>query len=278
MLASDVATAELHLAPSWRTVAREQVLAIGLLLRVAGGLFGGVLALLVLITVRIAINARNAAALTQTPATISFAYSPRVCAVFVLVAVLFPLAVWQDEDPSRRTYHLAMPVSQSTHALIKVFAGWVWLMLATTLFLLCVALIHVVTQRITGTQQPYQPHFVWWEWLVPFTAATIGYALSSAAAVATRRPIVWLLAVVVLYFAVGATFDLMGMRTALWRLDRTLHGFFGVMAALGGEITWGPNEALFRPSLSRWLGAAAAWAVGTLVLLVVVSRVRPDAK
>ena len=275
MRAIDLAAAELHDVPPWRVVMHEQILATGLLLRVAGALFSGALVLLVGISARIAVNAREVAALRHTTPTLRFTYSPGLAVVFLLIALLFPLIVWQDEDPTRRTYHLAMPVSRRTHALTKVFSGWVWLMLASVMLLIAIEVVHQVTQNVTGVPQPYATEFVWWEWLIPFTAATIGYLLSSSAVVVARRPLVWILGVAALYYVAGIAFYFLGMQTALYRLDRMLHGFLGVMAALAGEITWGKAEL---PNAARWLGSTVVWGAIAITLLVAMSQRRSGAR
>ena len=134
------------------------------------------------------------------PSGVNFSYGPGITFALLWIALVTPLVMWRDEDPSQRAYHWSMPVSPVVHALARTFAGWCWLMIATALLLIGHVAIVAFTERITGVAQPYSKIASWWEWLIPFTSLTVAYLFASAAAVGARRPIVWLFGPMIIYF------------------------------------------------------------------------------
>ena len=256
--------------PGWWEVVIEQIITIGYMLRWAALMALGTCVLLICVATKLSFNVRDKIA-AGSRESIDLSFTPQISMVLAVVAILVPLMVWQDEDISRRTYHRAMPVSQSRHALSKVFAGWCLLLLVTTLFVVTAWLSHFVSESIVGQPQPYHTGFVWWEWLVPYTSVSVAYLLSSAAAVGTRRPIAWFAAIPGLYFVVGGLADALGYDRIVYTLTTFSREGYGVSAAFGGDITRYSDG--FRrysstyPSVERWLGAALLWsAVGSLLL------------
>src|SRR5258705_3109377 len=181
-------------APAWTTIAVEQVRLVGLRFRVAGA---SLLALSLLVGAAfvwflskmgsgviasrniwlanhaLSAQARAKLALPLDPMHVSF--SPATSTVIVALALLLPLALWQDEPPAQRGYHLVMPVPASTHTLIRVLAGWVWMMLITVLYLAGFVAVPAIVRWVPGAL-PVNVHYMsWWEWLVPFTTVTVAY-------------------------------------------------------------------------------------------------------
>lgn len=268
----------LHTPPRWRTVAVEQISTVRALLRRAGLLLLAMYGTGIAVCINGAINARDVG--VENPlnaAHVNFTYSPAASVLITLVAFFLPFDVWRDEDPSRRSYHWMMPVARHTHALTRVFAGWVWLMVATILYLLVSVAIVLITQRITGEPQSYGPTFAAWEWLVPFTVGTIAYLFVSAAAVGSRQPIAWIVGVVVLYAVLNYLLVMGGYPEAAKKVASVYSGEYGAAAALLGRID--AVDAVHRQmysSLTRWLGSTAIWGAMGTALLAWVSYRRPE--
>ena len=265
----------LHAAPRWRTVAGEQINTVRVLLRRAGLLILAIYGATIAVSITVAITARNEVRAGNL-AHANIAYTPVSSALIVLIAFLLPFGVWQDEDPSRRSYHWMMPVARHTHALTRVFAGWVWLMAATILYLLVLIVTVIIAERITGEPQSYGPTFAAWEWLVPFTVGTIAYMFVSAAAVGSRQPIAWIVGVVVLYAVLNFLLFMGGYPDAANKVASVYSGEYGARAAMLGRID--AVDVVHRQmysSLTRWLGSTAIWGAMGAALLAWVSYRRP---
>lgn len=88
-----------------------------------------------------------------------------------------------------------------------------------------------------------------WQWLVPFTAATVAYTLASAAVVGSNYP--WLFEGAVLAFGIASTAR--NLQHALRRRDvaSIWKGYYGVTAALFGQETRGQRRATPRAPRPR---------------------------
>ena len=267
-------TVAMHRAPRWWAVAREQVRVVGLLLRGAGLVLLTVSSALVAFSVFQVVSEASSAP-SGPHAVTNFTFTPEVSVVMAFLSLIIPLMVWRDEDPLQRGYHWVMPVSRRAHALARVFAGWVWSMVATLALLLSIVLLTVVVERMTGQPQRYHADFHAWEWLVPFTSATICYLFASAAAVGTRRPLIWIFGVIAIY--AGSILVLLerGMTEQAISVMTVWGGYLGGRAA-----TWGVINSFDGKFLDpvRWLGASSLWG-GTafLLLALVASRYREGA-
>jgi hypothetical protein len=279
-------------APRWITIAIEQFRLVGLRFRVAGAslLTLGVLvsSAFVWFLARIgagfitsrnialanhALSAHVRAKLTVPLGPIPIIYAPEISTVIVAIALLLPLALWQDEPPARRDYHLVMPMRASTHTLIRVLAGWLWMMVITALYLTAVVAVPAVVGWVPGALPTHVIYFTWWEWLVPFTAATVAYVFASAAAVGARRPLVWLGGAVILYAGGVTLLVMLQMPDAAATLLKGFAGFYGAAAAMAGQV----EGTAGVPSLSRWLGATTIWGLAGAALLVGVAHRRTEA-
>jgi hypothetical protein len=278
--------------PTWTTIVVEQVRLVGMRFRAAGTsllalgvLVGaafvwylraagtGAIAIRTIALSNHALSAPARAKLTQPLEPLPFIYSPEICTVIVAIALLLPIAMWQDEPPARRDYHRVMPVGASTHTFLRVLAGWYWMMLLTVLYLVAVVTVPTIVGWMPGALPVSIHYMAWWEWLVPFTAVTIAYLFTSAAAVGARRPLVWVGGFIILYWGLVTLTSMLQMKPAADALLLGYSGFYGFAAAMMGQVAW----AAGAPNSMRWLGATVLWGLAGAALLFVVSGRRAEA-
>lgn len=249
----------LHPTPAWRVVAQEQLHAVGIALRKEGIFFLAMLGVIATLVIVAAVDAAG-----QPNRNMSLGYAPGAAIPIVLVGLLTPFGVWRSEDPTRRAYHWAMPVARGPHTLAKTLAGWCWLTGAVAVFLLFLAALGTVVGAITGDYPRGAPA---WQWAIPFTAASVGYLLTSTAVVGTEHPWRWI-GGLVLALVVGRAFaDALDLTAAARALDSVMNGYYGLEAALFGHIRATDPVAGGRaqPSTARWLSATLLWgAIGAL--------------
>jgi hypothetical protein len=184
---------ELVPQPAWGAVALEEIRAVGLSLRWA---FIGVAVLLsglgVFLTgLSLYAEAHGSRAI--------FPFIPDILTVGTLVALAAPLAVWRSEAPEKRTYLWSLPLSRKGAHLPRLLAGWVWVMVATAIYILWVWAVALLTHgpvwevkmAARGSFPGYSYGYDWWLLLVPFTSATVFYALGSIFAVTMNYPLRW---------------------------------------------------------------------------------------
>jgi hypothetical protein len=261
----------LHATPRWHAIAWEQVRTVGLRLRTTGALLFVMLALYGGVAIRVALSARETNLAHAGRATLDFSYSTEVSAIFACMALLLPLAMWNEEDPARRAYHWSMPMARANHALTRTFAGWVWLILVTACWLAFVMAIDAITRRIVGKTPSSHSIVRAWELLVPFTAATIAYLFASAAAIGARTPLVWIAGPPLIYAGVSILAFTLGYPEVSRAMTTITSGFYGASAAMAGVV-----RVDGVPSLDRWLGAAALWGGAAAALIYAVSHRRSN--
>jgi hypothetical protein len=266
----------LHVAPSWRAVTREQVKTVNMRIRRLMYLVICLYGVLVGVGILIALRARELNAKQAAYQMANFTFTPRAVFPLLILAIIVPLLTWEGEGPSRRSYHLMMPMPQHRHSLTRVFAGWVWLMVATAAYLVAIVLTVAVMERLTGNTQPYEPFFIYWEWLVPFTSVSIVYLLASAATLATEQPLLWILGVTALLGGSIAVLHMLGFEDGSRALQKIYSGKYGAVAAFLGIVEWRADNGTLYPSLGRWLGATAIWAIGSGVVLRWLSARRTE--
>ncbi|GLC26975.1 hypothetical protein [Roseisolibacter agri] len=187
--------------PHPRAVLREQLRTTGHALRWPALV---VAALVALATLRLAsrILSRGAAVELHDEPT----------ALLGLVGALMPIAVWARDERFGPGFLWTLPVDRRRHALIKVLAGWLWLMGGVALLALWMLVLAVASggrvlpletlqvlggpAPVAGALDPAALRTVQWApgpviWAVPFTAATVSYLLASALALGTRHPLRW---------------------------------------------------------------------------------------
>lgn len=203
-----------------------------------------------------------------------------------LLALFAPLAVWRGEEPSRRAYFWSLPVERGSHTLLKVLAGWAWLMAVVGGFLLVIALLARATDGALslgpallplrelpeGTERTMADvfHHPWpmapWQWLAPFAGATVMYLLGSILVLSTDHPWRWIAGLLFGAMLVAALGTELGGRT----VQAVAEGPYGLALlvtggreALGLPVRAPTGQVLevsaFVPDPAGWARAAALW-------------------
>lgn len=274
----------LHSTPRPHAVLLEQLRALGLALRRPAA---AAAALAAAGTALIAVDVAGTGLVLD--------FRPEYQMLPTVLGVLFPIAVWGGVRRFGADFFWALPVDRRRHALIRVLAGWGWLMAAVLLFVLWQLALTLLsggevlpeeTIRVlpTGSSwgaSPVDPatlRSVHWPaqpvlWLVPFTAATGTYLLASALALGTRNPLRWIVGTVLALLLLGVAGDVTKVG---W--------LFGAPERLAELVTQGPYgmDTLFtarteslkidvllttgeRVVVWRGLPHLRDWAVGTLL-------------
>lgn len=154
-----MSTARLHAPPARQTVAWEQFRAVGLSLKAEVALF----AIALLWATGAAVHA-----FMVDPHYLGLDMVPEVALPYLAVAFVVPLAVWKSEGPSRRAYHLAMPVSRESHQLTRNSAGLMWVLVGLAVYLLWVELmippapISIAVEQIRLVGLALRPVLITW--------------------------------------------------------------------------------------------------------------------
>jgi len=239
-------------------------------------------------------------------------FAPELSMVPGVVGMLFPIGVWRGEDRFGSGFLWTLPVDRSRHALVKVTAGWACLMAAVAFFVIWFLLLALLTGGnilgaqtlqllpsadvpVAGTLAPTMLRAVRWSptpllWLVPFTAATGMYVLSSALALATRYPWRWLIGLflaALLASAIGSAGHVDWLRLGLARVFKSFHeGTYGLDALLSARaeslktlatLSNGETVNVWRglPDIGHWAAATLLWTgVGALTLAAALARHR----
>jgi hypothetical protein len=272
--------ASLHPVPHPTAVLAEQARTIGLSLRTdlwVGGAFA-VIVLIDLIGKLVSSSGQP------------FIFSPDNRLPLALFGVLAPFALWRGDKVFGDSRLWTRPVERRRHALLKVAAGWCWLLAATFLllaYLLVLALLSGGSIGVEETRIVYDGA-AWvgvpwatpaWQWLVPVLSTTVPYLLGTAVVLGLEHPFRWLAAVaigLVLLAAAGPD----GMAENI--LASVFGGPFGLDTALSaGTETHGfdpvhppavapPEDTVSwdrLPTFGAWATAFAAWLIGSLALV-----------
>ena len=198
----------------------------------------------------------------------------------VLAALLLPLVVWKGERRFGDTPLWSLPVDHRRHALLKVAAGWVWLLAILGAALVWVTLTVLASGGALGVDEvrlliidpvgatagtPGATESVrwttpWWEWALPFTSATAAYLLASTLVLATARPLFWAAG---LWVAGAVVLGVAEVRDIGW-IQRTaeLVAWYiggdsfnrGVHLPTGGSEGW-----TLLPTMGMWTASSAFW-------------------
>lgn len=289
-----------HAVPGVRTALREQVSAVGLVLRGPALAAGALLALATVPSVAQLLKGAG-----------PFSFHPELSMVPGMAGLLLPLFVWRAEQRFGPGFLWTLPVDRRQHALAKVLAGWVWLMAAVALFffwLLALTLLsggnplaeetlRMLPGAIAGAQgvdpavlQPLRRAPQPLLWLVPFTAASGTYVLASALMLGLRHPLRWLAGGVLAVFllssvgqAVRAAWLVDGVESMLQTFFAGRYGLDALLTArtesLHTEVTLTTGETLgvwrALPHLGQWALATLLWmGAGLAVLWAAASRHR----
>jgi hypothetical protein len=291
----------LHPTPRLLHALAAQVRLVGLSLRTPAVI---ATALLVLATLLATIEVMEAGA--------AIGFHPEQRALPGLLGVLLPIGVWMGEERFGPGALWTFPVDRRRHALVKVFAGWVWLMVAVgllLLWLLAVALcsggnvLAEETRRVlpsfsaaaAHSVDPTAVQLVRWTpepllWLVPFTAATGSYLLASALALGTRQPLRWIAGCLLGCVLLVALAEAANADRLIGGVDRLVEGLldgpYGVDALLtarteslqvAATLTTGETLVVWStlPDLGQWARATLLWTgAGLLAVWAAASRHR----
>jgi len=291
----------LHPPPRFANVVREQVRAVALALRVPAMAALAVLVLGSGLAIGEFITGGGA---------VDFA--PELSMVPAFVGLLFPIGVWKGENRFGTSFLWLLPVDRRQHALAKVAAGWVCLMVTVLFFLVWLFVLSLVTggnilgehavQLLPSTVIPeartldpaalravrYAPDPVFW--LVPFTAATGTYLLTSAVTLGVRYPVRWIIGVplsVLLVSALGAAARIDWLKLLASRLLRfVFDGRYGLDALFTARaeslktavvLTTGKTVSVWRafPDVGDWALATTLWiGAGLAALMAAALRQR----
>ncbi|HET9451475.1 MAG TPA: hypothetical protein VFO83_11355 [Aggregicoccus sp.] len=290
----------LRATPRMQDVLREQVRAVGLVLRAPALGAAALLALATVLSVRQLLEGAG-----------PFSFHPELSVVPGMAGLLLPLFVWRGEQRFGPGFLWTLPVDRRQHALAKVLAGWVWLMAAVALFflwLLALTLLsggnvlaeetlRLLPGAVAGAQgvDPAALQSLRWTpspllWLVPFTAASGAYLLASALMLALRHPLRWLAGGVLAVFlvisvsqAVRAGWLADGLEGLLQTFFTGRYGFDALLTARAESLhtevtlTTGETVGVWRalPNLGQWALATLLWmGVGLTALWAAASRHR----
>lgn len=280
-------------APSLRTVVSEQARMVGLAVRrnaIAVGLVIIVPALLSAIMIavpgaaRVVVDSTDLHGLNLDP-------GEGWGQIAALMGALFPMAVWKGERIFGDSQLWSLPVDRRRHAFMKVGAGWGWLMAYGGAVCLVLVLLALLTGGAFGGQETrllvldrasflagrlHPESFTWatawWQWVLPFTTATVTYVLASALLLGTRHPRQWLAgAAVVLLLVVLFSNEVLWLDHVAGAAlrDLVVHPL-GLDSILSGGVDTltrtvrlpsGESVAIWTgtPSTGRWAAATLLW-------------------
>jgi hypothetical protein len=269
-------TVQLHARPSLSAVVSEQIRTVCLQLRLLSAFLLGAFLLYAAVAVRVASNIRNANEAHHGHAIVDLSFTPEISIVIVVLALMVPSVMWNGEDPTRRSYHLSMPIGRAAHAWIRTFAGWLWTIGAAAVFVITVAAVDALCIHIMGDRAPTDPNFRNWEWAVPFTAITVAYILASAAAVGARTPAVWIVGPFALYSGATLLMGGLGYTKVAAAMMKVISGYYGLETAIAGVVGGSSHPGIaLHADVGRWIGATALWGAAGLLLLYLLARRRP---
>ena len=189
----------LHATPRWRDVVLEQIRTVGLAFRREG------LALAVFIAIGTVVIGT---AIVQGTADSWFDSDEWVLVTYV--AFIFSFAAWWREKPFESAFLWTLPVDRRRLAFAKVFAGWVWLMIALAVFLAWEKTLAIVSGVKGAETVP----------AIAFVGATAAYLLGCALILGLRHPLRWLLGAAFLLFVVHGVDD--ALHRTPYRLENLL--------------------------------------------------------
>lgn len=227
-------------------------------------------------------------------------FHPERLMITALFAVVLPAVVWRGEDPFGAGFLWTVPVDRRRNALIRVLAGWVWLMGAVALFFLWLLALTIlagggllqgetilVLSSVPAPGAPIavrslglapQPLF----WLVPFTGATGAYLFASALMLGLRHPLRWIVGMVLALQLVAITGQATNMEWLTRLPSRLLATFYAGPYGIDALITAGTQSATVWMRLSsgelvhvwqalphpgQWAAATLLWIGVSLALL-----------
>jgi hypothetical protein len=276
---------ELHRLPRLSQVIKEQFKAIALSLRMPALALAGLATVTAALAIADFLRGRG-----------GVEFAPALSMIPAFAGAVLPIGVWQSERRFGPGFFWTLPVDRVRHALAKVFAGWLLLMIAVAAFMIWLLILALITKgNITGdemvqllptmtvprpgTLDPSMLRTVRWVpqpvlWLVPFFAATGVYSLASAIALGFRYPFRWLISFVAGGFLIAAVGHGMGSETMDLVAGRVLESVFFGKYGLDGllsarseslktlvELSTGEYATVWRglPVIREWILATLLW-------------------
>ena len=210
----------------------------------------------------------------------------------VIVALFFPLAVWKGEATFGDTQLWRLPVDRPRHLWMKVGAGWVWLMAVVAAGLVAIVSVVHLSGGTAGTEgtrlvvvdpvaaaaggaaglAPAAWVTPWWQWVMPFTAATAIYLLASTVWLSTAHPWRLIAGGWILVLAFGGLVEVVRSPALDAPIEVVVASFDRLVSTGAGALrrfTRTADGELVRswhglPSFGAWLGASVTWIVAGL--------------
>jgi hypothetical protein len=215
------------------------------------------------------------------------------------LGLLVATGIWFGDGRLGSGFLWTLPIDRRSHALARVFAGWVWLTVFVTLAMLWLLAISVFTGGSVMSEESLRlissparglsfstgdrldagaVRTVQWTptpvlWLVPFAAATGVYLIACAMALGMRHPVRWAGAIVLAVYLVaglGQQVNATWAATTPGRLSqRVFDGRYGLDALLTARTGSLKTEATLttgeRVVVWRGLPNLGDWATATLL-------------
>jgi hypothetical protein len=253
-----MSSAVLSPVPAWGAVAREQFRSVGLALRREALAATGFVAL-----------ATVWLAAMQSHSFGGVRLYPEAGVPAAMLALLVPMAVWKGEDPARRGYHRAMPVSHAAHAAARSLSGLAWTLAGVGAYFAWLGAMTAATGGQVRSESPYL-------WVVPFTAATVMYLLGSALTLATTHPWRWLGGGFVGYLFLGALPMGDGTRSLFDVVNTVVTGRYGFTTVISGQspVPW--RSYAHHADASVWLAATWLWLAMAVTLFAWAAYRQPE--
>jgi hypothetical protein len=229
--------------------------------------------------------------------------------LMIVLGALSPFAVWKGERVFGGGHLWTLPVERRRHALTKVLAGGVWLLVAVVGLHLWMLGVGLATGGGIGEQQtrmlvgpggagdltPVEWSTPAWEWAVPFSVAITCYLIGSAFILAVKHPLRWGAAAVASFIGLQLLSELhvtAGVANAV--MNTVVESPLGLDRALGGgeadetEALTGREDAMGLgpevlvlwsrfPSLNDYAPAALFWfALAAAAVWIAASRHREN--
>lgn len=197
--------------------------------------------------------------------------------------LLWAFAVWHNEGPTNRLYFWTQPVGRGAHALARVVAGAVWLIVMQAILILAGALFASVDGDLAQFGMVGAA-----AWLSFFTAPLLVYTILSVLTLPSDYPIRWFLG---LLFGVPFILSLMDewleLEGAVRFLLKPLAAEWGIGATLLGPMMVAvdrlddlladmPYDGTAPFDISTWWIAMPLWLIFSAALVVFLAGRHPD--
>jgi hypothetical protein len=230
-----MSASNLHPTPQFRDVVREQVRAVGASL-IREALVAAVVIAIATLIIGVDISTGNAATWFDSDEWFPIA----------IAGFLFPFAVWRRQARFGPSFFWTLPVDRRRLALSKVFAGWLWLMTAVSVFILW-QLALAAFSGIDGAET-VRPFVI--------TGVSAMYLLGSAMVLGLRHPLRWLLGAISVVVLLGMLSEAVTRRPD--RIDMLLDstGLFSIIRSSADGWLRLPEYAQAILGGSSWLAFA----------------------